>query len=142
MIFSPSLSRLFSLAVVLVVLAGFGCGSDSDRSRVTGTVSYNGEPVDDGGIAFMPAGEGTASFRATGEIRDGRYDLDYKRGPAPGNYRVEIYWNKKTGRILNGPKGATKDERAQAIPAKYNEKSELRAEVKPGANTFNFDLKP
>jgi len=29
----------------------------------------------------------------------------------------------------------------QLVPAKYNDKTELTAEVKEGDNTFNFDLK-
>jgi hypothetical protein len=32
------------------------------------------------------------------------------------------------------------NERKQAIPPKYNEKTELTVEVKPGRNTLNFDL--
>jgi hypothetical protein len=81
-------------------------------------------------------------MRATGPIQDGRYDLEDKRAPYPGQYRVQIYWNKKTGRTLTGPKGATKEERKQAIPAKYNTNTELKVEVKPGSNTLDFDLKP
>jgi hypothetical protein len=125
-----------------VALIGSGCSSDSDRSRVHGAVSYNGEPVDDGGIAFIPEGGGDTALRATGSIEDGQYDLDSKRGPYPGNYRVEIFWNKKTGKTLKSPSGSTKDERKQAIPAKYNENTELKVEVKPGRNTLDFDLKP
>jgi hypothetical protein len=124
-------------------LALVGCSSDSDRSRVQGSVSYNGEPVDDGGIAFIPEGGGESQVRTTGMIQDGRYDLDSTRGPYPGKYRVEIYWNKKTGKqIANRTKTASKDERKQAIPPKYNEKTELIETIKPGRNTLNFDLKP
>jgi hypothetical protein len=141
MIFFPYLCRLLFVAVVALALAG--CSSDSDRSRVQGKVNYNGESVDDGGIAFIPEGESTTQVRTTGEIRDGRYDLDSKRGPYPGKYRVEIYWNKKTGRqIANRAKTAFRDERKQAIPAKYNVKTELVRDVKPGRNTLDFDLKP
>ena len=141
MVSSPYLCRFLFVAVVALALVG--CSSDSDRSRVQGTVRYNGEPVDDGGIAFIPEGEGAAQDRATGEIRDGRYDLDSTRGPYPGKYRVEIYWNKKTGRqIANQAKTAFRDERKQAIPPKYNEKTELIETIKPGRNTLDFDLKP
>lgn len=134
------LSRAFAVLLAGVVL--IGCSAQSDRSRVQGTVSYNGEPVDDGGIAFIPD-EGGDAARATGEIRDGHYDLDSTRGPSPGKYHVEIYWNKKTGRQLTSPSGkATKDETRQAIPAKYNEHTELTVDIKPGRNTLDFDLKP
>ena len=133
--------RLLFLAAAALALAGCG-SSDSDRSRVSGDVSYDGEPVDDGGIAFLPEGGGTSQVRATGDIRDGHYDLDISRGPYPGKYKVEIYWNKKTGRKIFSKSGkASKDETKPAIPAKYNEKTELKVEVKPGRNTLNFDLK-
>jgi hypothetical protein len=140
-----SLSRRSrTLVAALALVALFGCSSSSERSSVHGAVRYDGEPVDDGGIAFLPeGGDGSAQIRATGEIRDGRYELDSTRGPTPGKYRVEIYWNKKTGRQLTSPSGlATKDETRQAIPAKYNERTELTVDVKPGRNTFDFDLKP
>jgi hypothetical protein len=111
---------------------------------VQGEVKYDGELVDEGGIAFIPdGGAGDSQTRATGEIVDGHYTLDSKRGPYPGHYRVEIYWNKKTGRqIGNRDKTAFKDERKQVIPVKYNQRSELKVEIKPGSNTHNFDLKP
>jgi hypothetical protein len=131
------------LVVAVAALTLVGCSSDSDRCRVQGEVRYKGEPVDDGGIAFIPEREGDSQVRATGEIVDGHYDLDSKRGPYPGNYRVELYWNKKTGRtITSKASGATKEERKQVLPAKYNESTELKVEVKPGRNTLDFDLKP
>jgi hypothetical protein len=86
-------SRSLFLAAVALALASWGCASDSDRSRVRGAVSYNSEPVDDGGIAFIPDGGDGGGIRATGPIQDGRYDLDDKSAPYPGKYRVEIYWN-------------------------------------------------
>jgi len=131
---------LFATVAALTLV---GCASDSDRCRVQGDVTYNGEPVDDGGIAFIPEKESASQTPATGEIVDGHYDLDSKRGPYPGNYRVEIYWNKKTGRtITSKASGATKDERKQAIPPKYNQRTELKVEIKPGRNTHDFHLKP
>jgi len=141
MVSSPYLCRFLFVAVVALALVG--CSSESDRSRVQGTDSYNGESVDDGGIAFIPEGGGESQVRTTGMIQDGRYDLDSKNGPYPGKYRVEIYWNKKTGKqIANRTKTAFKDERKQAIPPKYNEKTELIETIKPGRNTLDFDLKP
>ena len=130
------------LLVAVAALALAVCSS-SGRGRVEGTVRYGGEPVDDGGIAFIPDGGSGPQDRATGEIHDGHYKLDGDRGPAPGHYRVEIYWNKKTGRQLASPSGkAFKDETRQAIPPRYNEQTELTADVKSGRNTLDWDLKP
>jgi hypothetical protein len=133
--------RFVFLAVAALALAGCS-SSDSGRSRVQGAVSYGGEAVDDGGIAFIPVEGGAAQVRATGEIRDGHYNLDGSRGPYPGKYRVEIFWYKKTGRQIASPSGkAVKDETKQVIPAKYNDKTELKVEVKLGRNTLDFELK-
>jgi hypothetical protein len=60
----------------------------------------------------------------------------------PGKHRVEIFWFRKTGKqVMTGEGGTPKDEKAQVIPTKYNSESELTVDVKPGRNTFDFDLK-
>jgi hypothetical protein len=143
---ASSINRRRTLAVAALALAALtlcGCtSSDTGRSRVQGAVSYDGEPVDDGGIAFIPEAGGESQVRATGEIRDGHYYLDTSSGPFPGKYRVEIYWHKKTGRKIASPSGkAFKEETKQVIPAKYNDKTELKADIKPGRNSLDFDLK-
>ncbi len=55
--------RLVALAVPLLVLVA-GCSSGStDRSPIRGTVSYNGQPVDNGGIVFLPEGDAEGESR-------------------------------------------------------------------------------
>ena len=106
-------------------------------------LSHPGQPVDQGGIAFIPEGEDTGEkrFRATGEIKDGQYDLDGHHGPNAGKYRVQITWHKKTGKQVAGERGHKRDQTQQVIPAKYNTQSELSVEIQPGRNTRDFDLK-
>lgn len=132
--------RLLAVAVVLALVAG--CGSSSGRSTVEGSVKYDGQPVDQGGIVFVPEGQGAAAdlVKATGIIEDGRYKFESQRGPKPGKYRVEITWQKKTGEKVAGGEGQLREKTQQALPAKYNEKSELIREVKSGSNTLDFDL--
>ena len=60
-------------------------------------MSFNGTPVDDGTIAFVSIDGGTGDGNANGDVKDGKYSLSGERGPKPGKYKVEIYWNKKTG---------------------------------------------
>ncbi len=131
------LLRLVAMAS-LSVLAG--CADSGSRSSVQGQVSYEGQPVDQGGIAFLPTEEDANSIRATGQIREGNYSLDSRRGPNPGKYRVEITWNKKTGKKVPGEGGTPKDETQQVIPPNYNTNSELVVDVKPGHNTIDFPL--
>jgi hypothetical protein len=121
-----------------LVLAG--CGGKG--SSVGGAVTFDGAPVDGGTITFVPEG-GTESPRGA-QIVGGKYVLKSENGLAPGKYKVEIVWNKKTGKTIPNPNdpGTTLDETKQIIPTKYNSKTELTAEIKSGSNSFDFDLKP
>jgi hypothetical protein len=131
-----------TVAAALAVIAGCGSGATS-RSPIKGSVRYDGQPVDQGGIAFIPEGADTGEkrFRATGEIKDGQYELDSRHGPNTGKYRVEITWHKKTGKQVAGERGHKRDQTQQVIPAKYNTQSELVIEIERGHNTRDFDLK-
>lgn len=124
----------------LALTAPAGCGGGA--ASVEGTVSFNGEPVDDGGINFVPAdGKGT---KAGAEIKGGKYTVPSERGPAPGKYKVEVYWNKKTGKTVTdaADTGAKTSETKQVIPEQFNAKTTLTADLKGGDNPgVNFELK-
>jgi hypothetical protein len=76
---------LRQLAIMLLLLAG--C---SQRVTLSGTVTYDGEPVKDGHISFIPvAGQGST---VGAPIKDGSYELT---APPPGKYRVEITGNRE-----------------------------------------------
>jgi hypothetical protein len=122
----------------LVVLAG--CGGSS--ASVEGTVSVDGTPVDHGSIVFAPAGGSGATVGT--DIRDGKYTLPTERGLTSGKYKVEITWNKKTGKKMKdvADTGAVTDDRMQVLPEKFNKNTELTTEIKGGANGgVNFELK-
>jgi hypothetical protein len=125
----------------LAVVAGCDSGP-SDRAPVRGSVRYGGQPVDQGGIAFIPVGDaqGAEHVRAAAEIKDGQYELDARHGPSLGKNRVQITWRKKTGRQLPGERGHVREETVQAIPPRYNTQTELIRDVQPKPNTFDFDL--
>jgi hypothetical protein len=133
----PYLARRLSVAGALLLAFVVGCDA-GPRSSVEGDVHYDGEKVNLGGIAFIPVDEGE---RAAGQIIDGHYLLDSHHGPNPGKHRVEIHWRKKTGNKVPGEGGHPRDEIVPGIPPKYNTESELIVEIKPGRNTFVFDLK-
>jgi len=125
-------------ALITVVLSGCGSGA-----RVEGTVTFDGAPVDGGSISFVP--EGSTEAPGTGQITDGKYSIRTEKGLTPGKYKVEIYWNKKTGKEVKNPNdaGTTVEETKQVIPVRYNTKTELTVELKAGSNSgVNFDLKP
>jgi hypothetical protein len=129
-----------SLGLTVLCLASLvaGCGG-TDQLEVQGTVSYDGQPVKAGAIAFVPAAN--QGLSAGGTVLDGKYHIPAHIGPKTGAYRVEIRWAKPTGKKIKSETGATLELTEEGLPAKYNDQSELTAELKPGSNTVNFDLK-
>ena len=130
------------LAVLLVAIAGCAGESGPERGAVSGEVTLDGDPVDGGTITFTPAGGGRADAAAWGEIKGGRYSLLAAEGPGVGAARVEIRWDRKTGKKIPAVPPATGEieETEAAVPARYNAQSELTADVKSGTNTFDFKL--
>jgi hypothetical protein len=132
------------LLLPLAVVAGCGYGNTS-RVPVKGEVTFDDAPVDNGVIIFLPDGDspgGGEGIKCGGPIVDGKYALEAGKGPRPGHYRVEIVWNKKTGKQVpsNDPPNLI-DETVQVLPEKFNTKSTLTADVKPQANVIDFPLK-
>ena len=118
------------LITAAVVLSG--CNSEGTRP-VTGIVTLDGEPLSDVFVTYYPIGGGRGNSNAQTDDQ-GRYALRYTstaKGAIPGNYKVLISKTKKM------PNGVEKE----LLPARYNTKSELIAEIQSsGTNVFNFDL--
>ena len=136
-----------------------GCGDDEgigQRYSVSGTVTYNGKPLEKGTINFQAVAADRRS--AGGEIQDGAYRLTTQSpgdGALPGKYRVSITakevdmakveaTSKKQGGTLPSKKelGRAFQQAKRLIPAKYESPatSGLEAEVKEESNTFDFTL--
>ena len=62
-----------SLLLSLAAFCLLGCGGGSDRASLTGSVSYNGAPVESGSISFVPQGPGTPFG---GKIVAGQYTAE------------------------------------------------------------------
>jgi hypothetical protein len=114
-----------------------GCSS-SGAAAVEGKVSYGGEPIDVGSIAFIPTGE--TGIKSGGLIEKGTYKIDPKTGPAPGKHRVEISWKKSTGKKSKNEYGEEIERRQEGLPEKYHAQSTLTADIKPGKNVIDFPL--
>jgi hypothetical protein len=86
------------IAVTLSFAAGvlvLGCSGDQSgldtRYKVSGKVTYKGEPVPKGGVTFEPVTP--AGRHASGTIENGYYTLTTSTegdGALPGDYRVII----------------------------------------------------
>ena len=137
---------LVALSMLAVLPA---CSKASKTEGVTGVITYNGEPLADATVKFLPTdATGSQSYGKTNE--KGEYKLQTLLGAAdagttPGEYKVTVdcITTVETGNMIE-ENGEEKPETVaeSLIPAKYNnaETSGLTATVKPGDNTINFDL--
>ncbi len=132
---------------LLVLLAGgvTGCGGAGgpDRGAVTGTVSFEGKPIDQGSILFVPVA-GKAGSSSGAAITDGKFQIPKEKGPVVGMNRVEVHWPRKTGRKKEvgspAPPGTMIDEVEEAIPATFNTKSTLEQRIERGNNPVDLKL--
>ena len=121
---------------LLVVLSLAGCGRPGPTQfLVTGTVKWQGEPVEKGDIIFDPVERKTRA-EAT-KIVGGNYSLRI----GAGKMKVRIFASREL------PGKVSKDMNAPVlehyIPPEFNRQTTLEAEVLPrDDNQFSFDLPP
>ena len=138
----------FAIGAVFVLVLSVGCGPGSDMGYVTGVVTVDGEPLENGTVSFYPVGKRAS---VSGTKKDGSYELVYTRekmGAVIGEHKVTIVQEREYAPPIQGG-NADADAEAEPtfkkvkIPRKYgNEKTtDLRATVEQGSNEFNFELK-
>ena len=132
--FNP-MTGLLLFAVIL------GCGGSDGRLAVEGSVQVDGAPLDQGEIVFLPSGS-TKGPLAAGEIVDGNFRIPANKGLVAGSYRVEITADRKTGKKIQADERSSDmvDQLEQYLPAKYNDSSELTAEIQSGGEPLSFEL--
>ncbi len=119
-----------------------GCGGVDDAPptvSISGEVTFNGEPLPSGEIIFRPSDKGSRSDAA--QIKDGKYTIEKC---TLGAKRVEITAMRedKSAGVQTLETGESGPALQQYIPAEYNDKSTLTADVKEeDGQTFNFPLK-
>ncbi|WP_020472586.1 hypothetical protein [Zavarzinella formosa] len=130
------LSRLLFFPVLLAAI-GLTAGCDGGGSKVTGKVTFDGNPIENGSIVFVEAG---GKGRPEGApIKNGEYSITVPHG----SYKVQVTAEKMTTvkslPTTGGGKTASEEMR-NYIPARYQgEKTELTATV--DGKPVNFDLK-
>ncbi len=143
---------LFLVLVVAATLSGCsGKANGPELARVKGTVTFQGQPLKNATVVFLPAQQGVRLASGTTDD-NGRFELMTDvpgDGAVLGKHRVTITvraveqsltQEEQSALLLAGksvPQGKP------LIPEKYFqfETSGLSAEVKESANTVNFDLK-
>jgi hypothetical protein len=118
-----------------------GCGDNRGRVPVTGTVLFDGKPLESGTVRFG----GDQGAAGVGQIVNGSFSLNEtgsQKGVLPGKYDVLIAsWVEERGSVR--PDGSFSPGITR-IPLLYldPEKSGLKAEVAKGQpNRFTFDVK-
>lgn len=129
---------LLAAGILLTATSLPGCDSGPATGLVEGTVTLDGEPLDQAMLRFQPV-NGRGSVGMTDE--SGHYKLRFTattEGAIPGEHRVLI----TTQRAASGGEGDQPLVPAQEeiLPAKYNDATELTATVEPGPNTIDFEL--
>jgi hypothetical protein len=123
------------VAVVLVVA---GCGGGS-TGEIIGTVTFDGTPIENGWIDFIPA-DGQGPTKGA-KIEGGKFTV--KDVPV-GTAKVmcssfEVFGEEK---LYNTPNSPTKKKTRELLPEKYSDrnKTEVRYDVTAGHNEKNFEL--
>ena len=131
------------LAACIAMSVPVGCDSNTGgKVAVTGSISYDGKPLERGQVVFEPQGPGQM---AIAQVADGHYSIARERGPMPGKYVVRITAAQPTGaKASSGPltSNELRDVYEQFVPARYNDSSELFVNI-DGTSPFehNFELK-
>jgi len=125
-----------------------GCGEPA--TTISGAVTYNGEPVEEGAISFRPAEGAGQSFGAP--IVNGQYSTEKA---SPGSKKVVVIGVKKIDFGMSSEEATRKANEAQAagkawgghlsepadyIPEDADGNGQI-VEVKPGDQTLDFAIK-
>jgi ABC-type glutathione transport system ATPase component len=136
-----SYSRLTILFALAGVLATSGCGKSADGVIVTGTVTFDGQPVETGHITFEPQEQGVMTVAP---ISSGAYTIPAERPASIGKYLVRITAERSTGKTIAANPRSQEDQASveieQYIPEKYNLRSQLYVDISPTQSNHDFTL--
>ena len=126
------------LLCVGVALLFAGCANEPPTGMITGEVTMDGQPLEDGRIQFTPLDGQSQPGGAT--VAQGKFTA---KVPVT-KMKVEINGNKRTGRKIKAydtPESPLMDEIVELVPPKYNINSDVTLDVKPGPQEVKYELK-
>lgn len=132
--------RVACLFLPLLALVSIGCsGGDLEKVVVSGTVTYEGEPVHYGYVTFKPI-RGTKGPSSGALINDGKYVADGKGGVPVGTHQVSIRAFRPDPNAT--PAQLKEGASIQYLPPKYDRNSQLELVVtgESGMMTKDFHL--
>ena len=119
---------------LLLILSAAGCSKPGrpGYQTVTGRVTFDGQPLENGFVQFVPVDSKTSP--ESGRIVKGLYRMEAKAGKVS----VHILSTRLTGKMDLVMNTAIEE---MFVPERYNSKSELKADVVADkANAIDFDL--
>jgi hypothetical protein len=123
---------IFAFLYVLLL-----CGCNNARmAEVSGTITLDDVPIKTGAITFTPV-DGQSTTQGS-QISDGQYSANVPVTVM----KVSISSPKVVGtkKLYPRPDSPEMPLTEEALPAKYNERSELQLDVQPGRNKKDFHL--
>ena len=133
-------NRVVTGCLLLAMSIGLtGCGGPKPppTAIVSGSITLDGAPLEEGSITFVPSDGNGATAGAP--IVGGNYSATVPLGPK----RVEIRAPKVVGsrKTYDTPDSPTIDIIEELIPAEYNNDSKLTTTVTVSKSDGNFELK-
>ncbi|MBN9122237.1 MAG: hypothetical protein J0I06_24375 [Planctomycetes bacterium] len=122
-------------AGLMLVGLSFGCGGSG--SSVSGTVTFNGQPVESGNINFIPAdGKGAP---VGGEIKGGKYTV---RNVTPGKNKVVVtaYSSGEGTSSMDAGIQAAKSGKHEGVAANSEGNSQVH-DISSGSSELNLTLR-
>ncbi len=137
------MGTLLAVAMLGMLFAlGCGGGDASGRQAISGTVTFQGKPLDQGTIQIISLDPGKQAISG-GMIKAGKFSIPADKGLAPGKYRVRISSPEEGSGGAPAVPGDPAPEAKERIPPEYSgPESKLEIEVtKGGKNEFNLEIK-
>jgi hypothetical protein len=137
----------FWLGLALTATVFCGCRGDREPERVvvSGKVTYNGKPIGEGEIRFVPSATTVAPVSGA-SIKDGQYRADIRGGVPVGAHTIQIEaYRPDTSKMPPNQSASqpSRDQRIpmiQYIPKRYNLNSEMKITIDSGSKPLTKDL--
>jgi hypothetical protein len=140
-VFRARLRVCFTVCMGGILATAFfsGCGRRGpERVVVSGSVTYNGKPIPDGTVRFLPS-QASSIPVTVAIIKDGAYRASGLGGVAVGTYKIQIEAFRQAPEQKASP--MVRDiPRVQYLPKRFNIDSKLEFTIEPGSRAITKDF--
>ncbi len=123
------------LLLTVLTLLFSGCGGDG-MTTVSGTLCWQGVPIQKGRIQFIPIDGKSAQTEAV--VTDGKYSVKVP----PGEKRIQIYAfeeGPERNVMDRGKVAGTIRDLKQILPPEMNEKSQIQVTIRGGKQRYDYE---